>query len=109
MLQSKDPSCRSKYSSILDQGLKFPHDFCIKENKNLVRSNLKAKVEEKPEEAKPAESAAPELTAGVTIKEAAKVEEDKEKTPTPQPAVRFAFHERKYYFFLNFGEHKSFS
>ena len=78
------------------QGLNFPFDFSITENKNLVCCNLKAKVEEKPEEAKPTESAAPELTAGVTIKEAVKDQEDKEKTPTPQPAVSFVFYERKY-------------
>ncbi len=48
---------------------------------------MKAEEEVQPEEAAPAESA-PELPAGVTIKEAEKVqEEDKEKTPTPEPAV----------------------
>ena len=67
-------------------------------NKGLVCCNLKAKVEEKPKEAKPAESAAPELTAGVTIKEAVKVEEDKEKTPTPEPAVSFVFQNKKHPF-----------
>ena len=45
-------------------------------------------MEEIKSEAEPAESAAPELTAGVTIKEAVKVEEeDREKTPTAEPAV----------------------
>ena len=76
--------------------LKYPRDSCIWENIKLVCCNLKAKVEENPKEAKPAESAAPELTAGVTIKEAVKVEDDKEKTPTPEPAVSFIFQKRKH-------------